>query len=1410
MNNEHHLPRGLPVDDIYGGIQPTTPSTSTEELIAQSHRRNHSSDHITFPKFPVPPPGPAPATTSAKSSRSNSSSTQSSEMLYTLCSQSRSQSMPNTLGKEKEKEKETYTLSDRTSTLLQVTGHVPPPLIGSTTVIHNNRMILFGGRQEGGAPTNNLYVLDLDTLVWELVDLHYHQHQGVQQQHKNETHPNFTAYTQLISSGNDELRHPLSPDTIRQGGESDLGFLSLATYTSSIPQPRYYHSALVVPAPPLFNAQSVLTGWGDENTAHMVIFGGRSLKEDDYGVHETCLNDTHILDLTTLRWISCLNPAEYHHSQPELHQQPLQKVTDMTSNFQDLTWMLGEVKIGSAEMSLSSSNSSSSSSSSDNARTNKLGNFSSVDSGYGIAEQSSLSTSLRHLTPADITFQAGQFSQGRRETSPLRPAIPSTFAEVNSSLTGTPPPIQRPVPQLAHSPFFQHTPRPRFAHTASLNGDHMVIVGGRAQDNTPIQEISVLDLARRVWMVGGDFQFQCCKRMSTLAGVEERPMVRRRRRYLECTTSDQPSIDHSGNLALSTLSANQTTDINSSSLPRLPSTSMPPSPPAFASFLLNPRKNSWHRGEGHPFDTLPINIIPRHRIKSDTELLTGVGQGDPFWQQSTNAQTSTNETQLQGLIGPSKSPEVSEKMPLPAGHPMASDDTGERARQPSVSSTKSSQTNVSKSTKLSAQEAARKRSQSQSSSGTSTPTSPPVPSPNRQSRSKGPVTHAVSKKFFAKSNGGLMDFEDLATTIARESKARPPVRPKVIATTRSRRGSASTSSSSTSTRRGSAATDDSRKTGKTDNRSDRATINDSRSNFSDSRSNINDTRSNTNENNVNVNDSKTEKQQSLDNATKPFNISGISLVEMMEITELTAAAASKKMSYPPLFLFSNYTENAAKPRQELIRVQASRTATSTKSEVNSYDTRSEWTGSYAGDLATRMLASTELAIPPQMLFPEGYIVDHCYLLAGSTAPTTTTTGKSSMGPSQKAEHLNQDMHDGSLSSTANSDRTMYSVWLFHLKTHQWTRLELSKSLSAGNWRQSVLDRDGNYLYLIGAGIKDSQRELAADTIRSTASALTPTTFTHLVKVDLEGFGICPEIDESSMGTNGAKLGLVMLRDGLGADVVLVSSADGGRVKVNSAIVGQRWGYFQDLMKERESKIKHDSVYHHGPRNEYERFQELEDRPVEIVVREPMPILVAFLQYVYTNELSTHHQMKLRNLQGLLLMSHRYDLTRLRQLVLRALHHQLDANNAPVICEIAILANEFGLQTCALRVLLQNARLNQLRQQGEAAEAKRRLDFAMSRLQEIEDDRRRRGSVPFNLSIHTTTDSATANIAATSSGSGASRGKAGSTASSAGPTASLRPGSGPSSTSVSNTSTPGLGSISRFFRHREESGDPEHH
>lgn len=155
----------LPVSTLTSAS--STPSRKRSPSVV--HRRNQSQGHITFPAFPLPTQQfpaqnptshmPAPPPSNAKPAP-------------------RSMPIPPALGPDQQQtkttatpavERESYTLSDRTSTFAQTTGEIPPPLIGSTATIHKDRMFVFGGKRQGGGPSNELYVLDLETLVWTCV-----------------------------------------------------------------------------------------------------------------------------------------------------------------------------------------------------------------------------------------------------------------------------------------------------------------------------------------------------------------------------------------------------------------------------------------------------------------------------------------------------------------------------------------------------------------------------------------------------------------------------------------------------------------------------------------------------------------------------------------------------------------------------------------------------------------------------------------------------------------------------------------------------------------------------------------------------------------------------------------------------------------------------------------------------------------------------------------------------------------------------------------------------------------------------------------------------------------------------------------------------------------------------------------
>ncbi|KAF9292101.1 hypothetical protein BGZ68_000088 [Mortierella alpina] len=1334
---------------------------------ASPHRRNQSQDHVTFSKF----------TPSSPSALATSFVNKPDLRINPLSPMARSSSMPvaglagpgaptMTLSSlpattTTSAERETYTLSDRTSTVIQTTGQIPPPLIGSTSIIHRSRLYLFGGRPVGGNPTNDLYVLNLDSQVWSLID------QEKQQQ------PQAEEELQNSRRGSEQAsQHPLSPFMQRFPEPCTIHntCTTVTIATPTIPTPRYHHSAVLVIAPPIFDIDGSLSGWGDEDAAHMVIFGGRTFAEHDKDtersgqageksdLHNTeLLNDTHILDLNTLRWIpSGLSVCLSHNKAGE---SPEKTMPSGTAPVQEQQQYLGVKQPAASEKS-----------------------------------------------------SASKQPNG----------LPSNSAEEARVLLRQPSWTQH-----QQNPFQYHIPRPRYGHVASLTGDHMIIIGGQGQDGDCIQEISVLDLGRRVWLSGGEYHNQCSRCLSTVAGAEERPMARRRRRYLERVAAEQAQE----------VGSPSTLKLSSNSTPASPSNSRGlelPSPAASATMLpalLNPRKNSWHRGEGHPFNLPSLMPDHRQRFKSDSGLLTTMVQDDSIWMQDAKLQENLDLVKTHGLLGLGMDPDSSNAMAKSAGAPVTAQDAVARVRKPSLgtpSSLTMTQSTASStiSSSSSGSEKSRQRSQSQMSLPLKSPSS--VKSGRTASQSPSmPVTHAVPPKFFTKSTGSMFDLDDLATTIARERKP------------------SSTKSRDTSTTRSHSSRDKDHALRRSN--SNTASIGSSHrsSGFVEETKRPRSYRGQ-------ETDRKSEKRRSLDSAMETADIPEVAL-------DGKEAGMSKPLRVPaavcqPLYVFSSHPDPADKPRHEFMKILSSKGCCKPDKTKAAYDIKPVWTALDVGSGSAGSAGGSEGLIPPRMLFPVGQVVDHYFLLSGASLEdsTPTTTGVAAPPPLMPGDVA------GSTLATALRRRHSYSVWMHHLHNHQWTQLELSKNLSHGEWNQSVLDRENNTLYILGQRDKGISQVFPVgltphELTNLDSSEHATASFGDMIKVDLEGFEICPAVDEASIGPGGVKLGLEMLRDGVGADVVLVSSADGGRVRVNSGIVGQRWGYFQTLMqerariwsmeaKERLSKLKSsdekasgsetaepdqsprstgadsgkDSSEHvesviepKGSKGSKLRRSDitskqwyLGDQPAEIVVRETTPILVGFLQYIYTNDLATPHQLKLKTLQGLLLLAHFYDLTRLQQLVRRALYQQLNASNAPAICEVAVLTHEFGLQTRALRTLLQSARLAQLRQQGEAAEAKRRLEFAMSRLEEIEEDRKRKASMHANNVMLQQQQQIQQGLL--SPGGSTRTGGGNSTLTTGNSNVLGRLASTTSSNSASQTSTPGLSTIGRFFRHREES------
>ncbi|KAK3812050.1 MAG: hypothetical protein J3Q66DRAFT_372234 [Benniella sp.] len=1185
-------------------------------------------------------------------------------------------------------------------------------------------MYVFGGRPQGGNPTSDLYVLNLNSLQWTLVD-----------QHQSRSGDQIDTAKASEREHQDGNQHQPSQDA-QQSNEVLSSVHNLEDGPPSlVPTPRYHHSAVLVTAPPLINTSGILTGWGDEDAAHMVIFGGRTLHNtsDEAGVRrqeEISLNDTHILDLKTLRWIP-----------------------------------------------------------------SSLSNAYSVARGASVTEEGAAS-GLQSIdrVPSAMERAADESSQPKSSQDQNQDQNQGKDQEADQAKDKNPT-----LPATApdkHDPYRFHTPRQRFAHLASLSGDHMIVFGGRDESNECIHEISILDLKTHVWTKGGISNGDSSRSGATLASADERPMVRRRRRYLECLAveqcrNQQPMLS----ISSSSLNTGVATDHGGDGDQHDPLPTTPTSPTAISAPLLNPRRDSWYRGEGHPFEMPHISHDVRLPFKSDSGLSLSIGQeidglmkdGQPHIEISPSSKASTIN-----------------------GHDLEneSSNTAPTLQQPSATTTSSRGSHKASSMMSiisSGSERSRSRSHSHVSATLST-LSLTSSSGEHQGRTKSnpptPVTHAVPRKFFAKSNGSMFDFDDLATTIAREQKViaqqipvppLPNIKDGPNKDTTSRGNSfsqlkrhSSTSTSSTSSRRSSGYLDD------------------SKSHWRTQRGGLDG-------------DDKSDKRRSLDSVLDVTSLSDTSFNEDKTNDRLQSFPAP---AFQPLFIYSNHMAADGKLKREFSRMQRAKAPYHPMACTTLHDVLPEWT---ALNLETGGQGESENSLPPRMYFPMAHVVDQCFILSGASVENETTTVEGSS--KSKSTIPNHPSETRRPSCSGGSRRPTYSVWMHHLHNHQWTQLELSNSVRTGTWNMSVLDRGNNNLYILGQRFSnrtEEARKVAAPEETTDDESMSITSFTHMIKVDLEGLEICPAVDESSVGPSGVRLGLDMLRDGVGADAVLVSSTDGGRVRVNSGIVGQRWGYFQTLVEERNrirDKELQEKVASVDETNLKEPLQEgdsdpplsrednsgnkqeyLKDQPPLILVPESTPILVGLLQYIYTNELATPHQHKLKTLQGLLLVAHRYDLTRLQQLVKKALYQQLNASNALAIGEIAVLTHEFGLHTRAIRTLLTATRMAQLRRQGEAAEAKRRLDFAMSRMDEYEEERKRKESMQ---AIHQMMQQVKANADAALMNSNSSSGGFASRLANAG--IGFRQGSTVSS-SGSTISIPTLSTFGRFFRHKEESNE----
>ncbi|KAK3842943.1 MAG: hypothetical protein J3R72DRAFT_123465 [Linnemannia gamsii] len=306
----------------------------------------------------------------------------------------------------------------------------------------------------------------------------------------------------------------------------------------------------------------------------------------------------------------------------------------------------------------------------------------------------------------------------------------------------------------------------------------------------------------------------------------------------------------------------------------------------------------------------------------------------------------------------------------------------------------------------------------------------------------------------------------------------------------------------------------------------------------------------------------------------------------------------------------------------------------------------------------------------QVLTPPGFVTqDHSHSMSGNVLPPGLRFPTGAIA----GQHL---LLSGTYLTNAHQS---FSIWSLNLSSLAWTRIDTGTVFSTGSWNRGLLLENSNAYLVFG----NKSRSLADDYQNR------QTNFEHVSIVDLEAFGIYQH-PPTTMTQTAQELGLSLLNDPSMADFEILTQDD-QRIPVNSAILSARWPYFGALMREQEEKeaaqCKADNT-EHDPTLSTKKTLSLP---------EPYTVVLAFLQYLYTDHLVTAQQHHSQVLSQLLLLADMYGLDRLRDLATHALHQMLNMSTAAMVYETAALSQQIGLQIRSLKVMIAAKKMLQQQQ-----------------------------------------------------------------------------------------------------------------
>ncbi|KAI7861159.1 hypothetical protein BDC45DRAFT_529751 [Circinella umbellata] len=356
----------------------------------------------------------------------------------------------------------------------------------------------------------------------------------------------------------------------------------------------------------------------------------------------------------------------------------------------------------------------------------------------------------------------------------------------------------------------------------------------------------------------------------------------------------------------------------------------------------------------------------------------------------------------------------------------------------------------------------------------------------------------------------------------------------------------------------------------------------------------------------------------------------------------------------PIYLYTNY--NFADVKRELQLIFSPTSPSSTIEDCSSF---------MSGSI-----------MPPGLRFPTGHTLGHHLILAGT--------------------YLSPQSH-------------AYTIWSLNLGTLTWSRIETGTVFGSGSWNKGVLHEDTNRLLVFG----HRSRNLLEDYNHRQVN------FDHLATVDLEAFGVY-KLPKTTCSSLAQEMGLSLLNEPAVSDFRIITR-ENQSISVNSAVLCQRWPYFADLMKSNREAVQGKNSVDPTINNIDEEDEDNDVDPTipkqdltannnnnndntrtiikshSMVFPYPYAVVIALLQFIYTDNLLTAQQYQPHVLSQLLILADMYNLKRLRELTAHALHQMLNMSTAPLIFETAALSHKTSLQIRALKMMIAAKKMIQQQQ-----------------------------------------------------------------------------------------------------------------